>query len=60
MNMARTAYSIQKRDDFARAKANELPVSPKHSIEIAREIRGMKTKEAIAFLEDVEIGRAHV
>lgn len=53
MKMARTAYSIQKRDDLARAKANELPISPKHSIEIAREIRGMRTKDAIEFLEDV-------
>jgi len=53
MEMARTAYSINPEADSARAKANELPISPKHSIEIAREIRGMKTGDAIAYLEDV-------
>jgi large subunit ribosomal protein L22 len=53
MEMARTAYSIQTGDASARAKANELPISPKHAIEIAREVRGMKTKDAIEFLEDV-------
>ena len=40
-------------EDQARAKANELPISPKHSIEIANFIRNMKTAEAIAYLEDV-------
>jgi len=53
MEMARTAYSIKTEGECARAKANELPISPKHSIEIAREVRGMKTGEAIEFLEDV-------
>ncbi len=53
MEMARTAYSIKTEGECARAKANELPISPKHSIEIAREVRGMKTKDAIDFLEDV-------
>ncbi|WP_220682870.1 50S ribosomal protein L22 [Methanofollis formosanus] len=52
--MARTGYSMQvKGETFARAKANELPVSPKHSIEIARFIRGMKADAAIEYLEAV-------
>lgn len=40
-------------ENTARAKANELPVSPKHSIEIARFIKNMKTVDALAYLEDV-------
>jgi len=52
--MARTDYSLKMDGDkYARAKANELPCSPKHSIEIARFIRGKTTKQAIAYLEDV-------
>ncbi len=54
MNMARTGYSAQiEGENTARAKANELPVSPKHSIEIARFIRKMNTVEAKAYLADV-------
>lgn len=52
--MARTDYSLKMDGDKnARAKANELPCSPKHSIEIAKFIRGKNTKFAIAYLEDV-------
>lgn len=40
-------------EQIARAKANELPISPKHAIEITRFIKGKTTKEAIAYLEDV-------
>jgi large subunit ribosomal protein L22 len=54
MTMARTEYSVKERGEgIARAKANELPVSPKHSIEIARFVRNMTTKEAVAYLEQV-------
>jgi large subunit ribosomal protein L22 len=54
MVMARTGYSVViEGEDIARAKANEIPVSPKHSIEIARFIKGMTTTEAKAYLEDV-------
>lgn len=54
MDMARTGYSAQvEGENVARAKANELPVSPKHSIEIARFIRKMTTTEAKAYLADV-------
>ena len=52
--MARTGYSIKTGDEaIARAKANELPISPKHAIEIADFIKGMKTSDAIAYLENV-------
>ena len=52
--MARTNYSLKMDGDkVARAKANELPCSPKHAIEIAKFIRGKNTKQAIAYLEDV-------
>ncbi|HDS63883.1 MAG TPA: 50S ribosomal protein L22 [Methanofollis liminatans] len=54
MAMARTGYSLQiEGENLARAKANELSVSPKHSIEIAHFIRGMKADAALAYLEDV-------
>ncbi|MGD9936672.1 MAG: 50S ribosomal protein L22 [Methanoregulaceae archaeon] len=52
--MARTGYSMGTRgDQFARAKANELPVSPKHAIEIARFIRNQDVNRAISYLNDV-------
>jgi len=52
--MARTKYSLKNEEEtVARAKANELPISPKHAIEIANFIRGMTTGEAISYLEDV-------
>ncbi|WP_165394709.1 50S ribosomal protein L22 [Methanofollis fontis] len=52
--MARTGYSLQiEGDNLARAKANELHVSPKHSIEIAHFIRGKNADVALAYLEDV-------
>ncbi len=54
MAMARTDYSAKiEGENVARAKANELPVSPKHSIEIASFIRKMTTTEAKAYLVDV-------
>jgi large subunit ribosomal protein L22 len=54
MDMARTGYSSKlEGEGIARGKANELPVSPKHSIEIANFVRGKTTREAIAYLEDV-------
>jgi len=52
--MARTDYSKKvKGDTFAKAKANELNVSPKHSIEIAGFIRNKRVNDAIAYLNDV-------
>ncbi len=40
-------------DQFARGKANELPVSPKHAIEIARFIRNQDVNRAISYLHEV-------
>ncbi len=40
-------------EGFARAKANELPISPKHAIEIANFIRFMRTDAAIDYLNQV-------
>jgi large subunit ribosomal protein L22 len=54
MNMARIDYSQKiSGDTIARAKANELNMSPKHSIEIATFIRHQRVNEAIAYLKDV-------
>ena len=52
--MARTDYSQKvKGDTIARAKANELNMSPKHSIEIATFIRHQRVNDAIAYLNEV-------
>jgi large subunit ribosomal protein L22 len=54
MNMARTDYSQKiSGDNIAKAKANELNMSPKHSIEIATFIRHQRVNDAIAYLNDV-------
>jgi large subunit ribosomal protein L22 len=54
MDMARTGYSTPvSGDTMARGKANELPISPKHAMEIARFIRNKKTGEVVAYLEEV-------
>jgi large subunit ribosomal protein L22 len=54
MDMARTGYSTDLQGDtLARGKANELPISPKHAMEIARFIRNKKTGEAMAYLNEV-------
>jgi large subunit ribosomal protein L22 len=49
MNMARIDYSQKiSGDNIAKAKANELNMSPKHSIEIATFIRHQRVNDAIA------------
>jgi large subunit ribosomal protein L22 len=54
MDMARTDYSKKiSGDNIAKAKANELNMSPKHSIEIAGFIRHKRINEAIAYLNEV-------
>jgi large subunit ribosomal protein L22 len=54
MNMARIDYSQKiTGDNVAKAKANELNMSPKHSIEIATFIRHQRVNDAIAYLNDV-------
>jgi large subunit ribosomal protein L22 len=52
--MARTAYSQKMGgQNIARGKANELPISPKHAIEIAGFIRNRRTGDAIEYLNKV-------
>jgi large subunit ribosomal protein L22 len=52
--MARTDYSQKvKGDTIARAKANELNMSPKHSIEIATFIKHQRVNDAIEYLNEV-------
>ena len=52
--MARSEYSQKvKGDTVAKAKANELNMSPKHSIEIATFIRHQRVNDAIAYLNEV-------
>jgi large subunit ribosomal protein L22 len=52
--MARVDYSLKiKGDNIAKAKANELNMSPKHSIEIAGFIRHQRVNDAIAYLHEV-------
>ena len=52
--MARIDYSQKiSGDTIAKAKANELNMSPKHSIEIATFIRHQRVNDAIAYLNDV-------
>jgi large subunit ribosomal protein L22 len=54
MDMARTDYSQEIRgDNIARGKANEISMSPKHSIEIAGFIRHKRLNDAIAYLNEV-------
>ena len=54
MEMARIAYSKKiEGDNIARGKANELSVSPKHSIEIADFIRHQRVNDALDYLADV-------
>jgi large subunit ribosomal protein L22 len=52
--MARTAYSLKiGGQNIARGKANELPISPKHAIEIAGFIRNRRIGDAIEYLNKV-------
>jgi large subunit ribosomal protein L22 len=54
MDMARIDYSNKiKGDNIARGKANELNMSPKHSIEIAGFINHQRVNDAIAYLNEV-------
>lgn len=54
MDMARTLYSQNiGGDNVARGKANELPISPKHAMEIASFLKSKRTNEAISYLEQV-------
>jgi large subunit ribosomal protein L22 len=47
-------YSMEANPDTtARSQAIEVDVSPKHSVEICREIRGMELQKAKEYLHDV-------
>lgn len=51
------SYSVESDPDTtAKAMLRERPISPKHSVEIAREIKGMTASDAIAYLESVIAG----
>ncbi|MBS1263130.1 MAG: 50S ribosomal protein L22 [Methanonatronarchaeales archaeon] len=47
-------YSIPKTENTARAYGQELRCSPKHCVEISREIRGMDLGAAKAYLRRVQ------
>jgi len=56
--MARTEYSLNfEGGNFARGKANELPISPKHAIEIASFIKNKQMSEMIIYLGMVAAGK---
>jgi large subunit ribosomal protein L22 len=58
MKMARTEYSVKgKEESIARGKANELPISPKHAIEIANFARHRRATEVIDYLNQVVEGK---
>jgi len=55
------SYSVDADPDTtAKAMLRERPMSHKHAKEIAREIKGKTTAEAVAYLEDVIDGRRSV
>ena len=51
--MAKNKYAYQGTGKIAKATGKSLKISPKHSVEICREIRGMYLDEAKEYLEDV-------
>jgi large subunit ribosomal protein L22 len=52
--MRKIGYSIKADPEItARAIGRELSISPKASVEVCREIRGMMVEDAIQYLEDV-------
>ncbi|WP_457751130.1 50S ribosomal protein L22 [Thermococcus sp.] len=55
MSRGRFSYSFQDFDPdrMARASGRDLRISPKHSIELLREINGMMLNDALKYLDDV-------
>jgi large subunit ribosomal protein L22 len=52
--MRKLGYSIKADPEItARAIGRELSISPKASVEVCREIRGMMVEDAMQYLEDV-------
>ncbi|WP_297499215.1 50S ribosomal protein L22 [Thermococcus sp.] len=55
MSRGRFSYSFQNFDPdrMARASGRDLRISPKHSVELLREIRGMMLNDALKYLDDI-------
>ena len=53
MPVWRYSVKIDDEETVAKAVLREAPISPKHAVELAREIRGMLLDDAKTFLEDV-------
>ncbi|WP_297436767.1 50S ribosomal protein L22 [Thermococcus sp.] len=55
MSKGRFSYSFQNFDPerMARASGRDLRMSPKHTVELLREIRGMMVNDALRYLDDV-------
>ncbi len=55
MSRGRFSYSFQNfdPDKMARASGRDLRISPKHSVELLREIKGMMLNDALKYLDDV-------
>jgi large subunit ribosomal protein L22 len=51
--MAKLKYAYEGSGNVAKAVGRSLKISPKHSVEICREIRGMYLDDAKEYLEDV-------
>jgi large subunit ribosomal protein L22 len=52
--MGKIGYSSKADpENTAKAIGRELPISPKASVEVCREVRGMMVEDAAQFLEDV-------
>lgn len=55
------SYSVDADPETtARAMLREEPISPKHSVEIARQIKGMTAADAVDYLESVVAGERSV
>ena len=53
MAKVKYAYKDEDKSRTARASATQLKISPKHAVEICREIRGMEVEKARKYLEEV-------
>lgn len=58
--MPRFGYSCKVEEPCAKAMGRELRISPKDAVEICREIKGMKLREAQSYLEEVVKGERAV
>lgn len=53
MAKVKYAYKDEDKSRTARASATQLKISPRHAVEICREIRGMEVEKARKYLEEV-------